>query len=315
MILVTGSTGLVGRRVAAELRARGHPVRCLVHTLARGSVLGESGAELCTGDVLDVPSLARALRGVEAVIHLVAIIREKGSPTFQQVNHEGTRNVVEAARAAGVRRLVYVSALGAADNPRFRFLYSKWQAEREVIQRGVEFTILRPSLLFGEGDEFFNTLAGVVKVLPVIPVIGHGQTSFQPLAAEDLARCVAVSLERSELVNQVVEMGGPEQFTYNQLLDLVQETLGVRRLKARVPLPLMRPLIRGMGWVLPRPPVTVQQLELLNVNSVTGFDNVERRFGFKPRSPRGNISYVRKLSYWDALRTTFGFIPRHIRDH
>ena len=315
MILVTGSTGFVGRRVVAELRARGHAVRCLVHTPARSEVIQGDGVEISYGDVLDPSSLVPALEGVSDVVHLVAVIREKGSLTFRRVNHLGTRNVVEAARAAGVERLVYLSGIGASDNPRLRFLYFKGQAEQEVAQGGMAYTILRPSLLFGEGDEFFNTLAGLVKAMPAVPIAGDGQALFQPMAVDELARCVALCFEQEELANQVVELGGPEHLTYDRLIDLVAETLGVRRVKMHVPLPLMRRIVQLMELTLPRPPATTQQLDLLSIENTTGLDNVERWFGFRPRPVRGNIDYIQRLSYRDALGTAFGFIPRHIRDH
>ncbi len=313
MILVTGAAGFLGRHVVKTLRQAGHPVRALLHT-GRPEAVTPYGAEPCYGDVRDITSLHQAMVGAEAVVHLAAIIREKGRATFQGVNHQGTANVIAAAQEAGVQRILHLSVIGAQDNPRYPYLRSKWQGEQAVIQGGVPYTILRPSFLFGEGDEFFNLLAGVVKALPLVPIAGSGKARFQPIWVEDVARCVELGLSTGRLVDQTIKIGGSEHFTYDGLIDLVAATLGARRVKVHVPLPLMGFLATMMG-VLPRPPVTRQQLAMLAVDSVTQLDAVERYFGFQPRPISGNLDYVRRLTYVDAVKATLGGLPRHIRDH
>jgi NADH dehydrogenase len=313
MILVTGAAGFLGRHVVNTLRQAGHPVRALLHT-GRAEVVAPRGVELCYGDVRDITSLRHATLGAEAVVHLVAIIREKGRATFQSVNHQGTANVVAAAKEAGVRRFIHLSVIGAQDSPHYPYLRSKWQGEQAVIQGGVPYTILRPSLLFGEGDEFFNLLAGVVKALPLVPIAGSGKARFQPIWVEDVASCVEQALSTDRLVDQTIEIGGPEHFTYDGLMDLVATTLGARPVKVHVPLPLMGLLATMMG-VLPRSPVTRQQLAMLAIDDVTQLDSVERHFGFQPRSLRGSLDYVRKLTYLDAVKATLGALPKRLRDH
>ncbi|MSQ07096.1 MAG: NAD-dependent epimerase/dehydratase family protein, partial [Dehalococcoidia bacterium] len=209
-VLVTGATGFLGRRVVRELLDRGHRVRALVHTPGREALLPPGSVTVHQGSVSQPESLAAACWGVDAVVHLVAIIRRSKGASFDDVNRQGTANVVAAAKAAGgVQKLVHVSVIGAADNPALPYLQSKWQGEQAVVNSGVPYTILRPSLLFGEGDEFLNTLAGLVRVLPVVPVVGSGRNQFQPIAAEDLAKCVALALERPPLNGQTIEIGGP----------------------------------------------------------------------------------------------------------
>ncbi len=313
MILVTGAAGFLGRHVVKTLRQAGRPVRAHLHT-GRAEVVTPYGAELCYGDVRDIASLRQAVAGTDAVVHLVSTIREKGGATFQSINHQGTANVVAAAQAAGVRRFVHLSVIGAQDSPRYPYLFSKWQGEQAVVQGGIPYTILRSSFLFGEGDAFFNLLAGVVKALPLVPIAGPGKARFQPIWVEDVARCVGQALSSDRLVDQTVEIGGPEHFTYDELMDLVAATLGARRVKVHVPLPLMGLLATMMG-VLPRAPVTRQQLAMLAIDDVTQLDSVERHFGFQPRSLRGSLDYVRTLTYLDAVKATLGALPRHIRDH
>jgi NADH dehydrogenase len=132
MILVTGATGFVGRRVVRALASGGHAVRALVHTESSARVLPARDVELARGDVLDPQSLRRACEGVDSIIHLVAIVREVGSRTFRRVNHEGTRDLLEAATAAGVTRFIHASTLGAGSDPAIPYLYSRWMAEQEV---------------------------------------------------------------------------------------------------------------------------------------------------------------------------------------
>ncbi|MBI4337214.1 MAG: complex I NDUFA9 subunit family protein [Chloroflexi bacterium] len=315
MILITGATGYVGRHLVPALqRARVGPLRCLAHASAKSASLQQSAVEWVHGDVGDPDSLRRAMQGVTTVVHLVAVIRERPpAVTFQTVNVDGARNVVEAAKAAGVAHFVHMSTIGAQDNPAYPYLRSRWLAEHAVVRSGLPYTILRASILFGEGDEFFPLLAAPVKALPVVPIAGDGKARFQPLAVDDLARCLAKVVSQAGPQGKVLELGGPEQFTYEGLVDLVGETLGVRRWKVHVLLPLMRAAAWVMEHTQPYPPVTLQQLKVLPVDNVTALDSVQAQFGFVPRSPRGNINHIRQVSRADAWLTLLGSMPRRLR--
>ena len=167
-VLVTGATGFLGRRVVQELLNHQYEVRCLVHTPGRERIFADRSVDVQYGNVLDADALASACQGMESVIHTVAIIRQRRGATFDQINRQGTANLVAAAKeAGGVRHFIHISALGASNTPGYRYLYSKWQGEREVIDSGLSYTIFRPSLIFGEGDEFLNALAGLVRVFPL----------------------------------------------------------------------------------------------------------------------------------------------------
>ena len=243
----------------------------------------EEGVELCHADVTDVDSVKAAMDGVDGVVHLVAIIREQGSFTFERVNHQGTANVAAAAREAGVRSFVQLSAIGATDDQKLPYLQSKWRGEQAIVQSGVPYTILRGSILFGEGDEFINTLAGVVKAFPLVPVAGNGRVRFQPIHVQDVAQCIVQALEREDLRGQTIEVGGPSYLTYDQILDTIATTCGRRRWKAHVPVPLMRGLVKVMERTLPHPPATSHQLSMLAFDNIAQVDTVEQVFGFTPR--------------------------------
>ncbi len=292
MILVTGGSGFIGRRVVSRLADGGSNLR----VLARGQRHADlpEGVEVARGDVVSGEGLPEAMAGVEKVVHLVAIIRESGGQTFEANIWRGTEKVVEAAKAAEVKKLVYVSAIGAQDNPTYRYLHAKWQAERAVKLSGLPYTILRPSIVFGEGDEFINALAGLVRYNPVVPVAGDGKARFQPIWVEDLVTCIVACLDEDAHAGQTLEIGGPEQLTYDELLDVVKEALGRSRIKVHVPLAVMRPLAQVMEWVLPKPPVTGEQLKMLALDNIAETDSVMRHFGIQPRRLADSLDYIKR---------------------
>lgn len=315
MILVTGATGFVGRHLVRTLVSAGHPVRAMVHTPSRAGALPTDGVETIQGDVLTPGSLDEAMAGAHAVVHLVAVIRERGRLTFQRVNYEGTRNVLAAASSAGVARFVHASDIGATSDPSYPYLYSRWMAEQEVARGVIPYTIVRFSFVFGPGDEFINRIAALIKLSPIVPLVGNGLSRFQPIAVEDAARCLASALEREDAVGKTIEAGGPDHYTYEVLVDLVAETLGARIVKVDAPAPLMGALAAVGEAFMARPPATREQLKMLTLDSVAELDSVRRAFGFEPRPLKGNIGYISHISFVDALKMNLGMMPAHVRDH
>jgi NADH dehydrogenase len=243
-------------------------------------------------DVISSAGLAEALRGCDAVVHLVAIIREKGRQTFTRVNAQGTANVARAAADAGVGHLVHISAIGVEPDPRYAYLASKWEGEQAVSGGTVPFTVLRPSLVFGPGDGFFTVLAKLIRLNPVVPVVGDGRALFQPIAVSDLARIVTLCIERGPS-GAVHEVGGPDQLTYEQIIDIIKaETGRVRRRNVHVPVAAMLPLATIFEKVLPNPPVTPGQLRLLEKQNVTRLDAVPTQFGFEPLAFAEHCEYL-----------------------
>ncbi len=313
-IFVTGATGFVGRHVVPSLMESGHAVRILARGPVRPHLLPE-GVEVSRGSLTDQEGLEASLSGVDAVVHLVAIIRERGEATFDSVNHLGTARLAKAARNAGVSRFVLMGAIGAVDDPRFPYLQSKWRGEQALIQSGLPYTILRGSIIFGEGDEFVNALAGLVRVFPLVPVIGGGKVRFQAIHVEDVARSIARTLEMDETRNRIIEIGGPQHITYDGILDAIAETYGSKRWKMHAPIGLMRPIVKLMEKLLPHPPATSQQLNMLEFDNIAETDAVSKEFGFSPRPLMGNIDYIRKVSFLDGVKMVLGRMPSHIRDH
>ncbi len=292
MILVTGGSGFIGRRVVSRLGEAGHRVR----VLARGQRQADlpDGVESVQVNVVSGQGLSQAMDGVQKVVHLVAIIRESRDQTFRGVIRRGTERTVEAAKVAGVKKFVYVSAIGAQDNPTYPYLHAKWQAERAVTLSGLKHTILRPSIVFGAGDEFINALAGLVRYNPVVPVAGDGKARFQPIWVEDLVTCIVACLDEGAHDGETLEVGGPEHLTYDEMLDTVKDALGRSRLKAHVPLAVMRPLAQAMEWLLAKPPVTREQLKMLALDNTTETDSVMRSFGVQPRRLADSLDYIQR---------------------
>lgn len=292
MILVTGGTGFIGQRLVARLVEGGEKVRVLARGVRQARL--PQGVEVVKGDVRTGEGLPQAMEGVERVVHLVAIIREVGDQTFDGVIGQGTKNVVDAAKAVGVKKFVHQSALGARDDPYYRYHKAKWDAEQAVIQSGLRYTILRPSLVFGPGDEFFTPLAALVRWNPVVPIAGDGRTRFQPIWLEDVVTCLLQCLKEGVHDDTIVEIGGPEHLTYDALVDVVKAIIGARRLKAHIPIFLMRPIASLMEFALPRPPVTREQLKMLAIDNITEVDAVPRQFGFPPRRLADGLDYLKR---------------------
>ncbi len=315
LVLVTGSTGFLGRRVVSQLQERRHAVRCLVHTPGGERLFPDRTPEFYYGNVSDTEALSEAANGVDIVIHLVAIIRQTRRATFESINHLGTANVVAAAKQAGVKHIIHVSANRVTADTKFRYQYSKWQGEQEVITSGLPYTILRPTLMFGRGDEFLNTMAGLARIFPAAPIVGPGRNRYQPIEVEDAARCLALLVDRDDLKGRSLDIGGPEQLSYNEIVSIVARTLGKRSWRLHVPVWFVYLATLAMQLIQPHPPVTMDQFKMLGIRNVGEPGIVEETFGFTPKSMEGNIEYIRSVTVSDGLKIAMGSMPSRIRSH
>jgi len=300
-VLLTGGTGFVGRAVLTALLEHGDQVVQLVRPgRSAGNTetwLNQAGhIQLAIGDVLDPSSLEAAAKDCEAVIHLVGIIREQAQKgmTFERLHVEATRNVIAAAQKQGVRHMIHMSALGARPGATSAYHRSKYEAEQLVIQSGLTYTIFRPSVIFGPDDEFVNMLADLVR-LPLTPVIGSGEYLLQPVARQTVAEIFVQSLRNTEAHNRIFEAGGPEQLTYNQILDAIGQALGKPHVrKWHMPLGVMKPMIKMMEG-LPFFPITTTQLTMLLEGNVCEDSEALYRVFNTPAIPfqEGIATYLR----------------------
>ena len=282
MILVTGATGFVGRQLVKRLRQEGLAVRAIVRNPAKATELTDLGVEAAAGDISDQPSLDAAAKGCERVIHLVGIIQEGRGFTFRSVHVEGTARVLEAAKKAGMKQFFFQSALGTRENAKSEYHKTKWEAEQLVKASGLSYTILRPSLIYGSGDLFTIRLADMIKRSPFLPVIGPGRSKIQPIFIDDVVTCMVKAVKDDKFLNKIFEIGGPEQLTYEEVTRSIAEALGVRRPTVHMPLLFMKTLAAIGEKVLPTPPVTTDQLIMLQEDTVCGMKDIREGFGVEP---------------------------------
>ncbi|MBM7856016.1 NADH dehydrogenase [Desulfohalotomaculum tongense] len=292
MILVTGATGYVGRHVVKALADTGEKVRCLVRNTKDANL---PGVELVHGDVTDQVSLAVACTGVDTVIHLVAIIREGKGITFEDINIKGTQNLLSAAKESKVKHFVHISALGANTNPKYKYAYSKGVAEVEVVNSGLKYTVLRPSVIFGPGFGFVDRLLQTLRMMPtVVALPGDGSVKFQPIWVKDVAECIVRVIENQERYkNKIIDIGGPEHLTYEQMLDILMEVTGIKKAKIPVPMPLVHIAAKFMQYFMEDPPVTTVELAQLDTDNITDIHAVKKHFGFTPTRYADGLEYIK----------------------
>src|SRR5918996_958991 len=290
-IAVIGATGFVGSHVVPHLVREGHRVVAVSRGGRRMTGWGDA-VDARAANVETGTGLGDALAGADAVVHLVAIPRETGGRRFDAVNVEGTRRVVDAATAAGLRRMVHLSVLGVTDDPRLRYLRSKWDGEQLVRQSDLDWVVLRPSIMFGEGDGFFNLIKTTLTWWSpgVIAIPGRGEERFQPLSVDDLAIAVERSLTEPERFGNVYELGGPDYWSYREIVDEVMRVTGKRRLKLNLPVGLLSALTTVTDRVLPIFPVSHDQIGSLGRPNFTDADAFERAFGVRPQPM--DLSYL-----------------------
>ena len=262
-ILVTGATGFVGPKIVKALRDDERPVRCLVRDRSRARTLEQWGCELVEGDVTDAQSLRTAVRGCDAVVHLVAII--VGKPRdFERVMTDGTRNLVDAAGEEGIRRFVLMSALGVNEETKDVVPYfgAKWQMERLVKESELEYVIFRPSFIFGRDGGVLPTFIRLARFAPLTPIVGPGTQRIQPIWVDDAAAYFAKSIDLPAAANETFELGGPDAVTWNELYDTIKNVLRIRRPNVHLPFGFMKAQATLLER-LPGAPITRDQVKML----------------------------------------------------
>lgn len=271
IVTVFGGSGFIGRHVIRALADRGWRVRnaCRRPDLAQHlQPLGSVGQIVSVqANVRNEASVRAACAGADAVINLVAIMHESGRQTFEEVHVEGARRVAEAAAAAGAKSFVHMSALGASAQSGSRYARSKAAGEEAVLKAYPDAVVLRPSVVFGPEDAFFNRFASLARFTPVLPLIGGGHTRFQPIFAGDVAEAVAASLDGKAKKGGAYELGGPEIRTLREVFEYILEVTGRKRLL--LPLPFFAASFKaGFLELLPNPILTKDQVTLLKSDNV-----------------------------------------------
>ncbi len=311
MILITGASGYVGSHLTKRLVADGYRVRALVRNKPRAQEeerLEGLEIEWVEGDVTKPETLVNAFNEVEAVIHTVAIAIEKSDRKYEQINYQGTVNLVDAARKAGVSRFLNMSQLGAASHLPYRFLASKGKAQDYVAASGLDWTAFRPCVIWGPEDEFANTFAKLIPLSPLIyPIVGDENTKFQPVWVEDVVTCFIKALSDRETIGKEYELGGPEILTLEEIERRTLKAVGARRQMLHFPMPLLRIIVVLLEMLLPNPPITRSLLELLEVSNVTE-ENAIHQFVSEPRpfTVENIASYMRNFRLKNTLSQFMG---------
>ncbi len=279
LVTVFGGTGFLGRYVVRELARRGWRVRAAVRRPDLGRSLMPYGA---VGQIMAVQanlrpqyrwSVERALQNADAAVNLVGILSQGGKQTFTSVQAEGAGIVADCARAAGITNLVHVSALGADANSKSIYAQTKAAGEQTVLSTLPGAVIMRPSVVFGQDDAFFNKFAGMAEMMPFLPLVGGGHTRFQPVYVVDVAEAIANAIEGKAQPGATYELGGPEVMSFKDILELVLKETGRKRLLLPLPFPIAKVQARLLQ-LLPSPPLTVDQVELLKADSVVTSESV-----------------------------------------
>jgi NADH dehydrogenase len=287
-VLVTGASGFIGQPLVRRLLEHGHTVRALIR---RPPGSNTPGLEVVAGDMTDHASLDRACEGMEAIVHLACATGVADPGVVRAVNVEGTRVLLEAAKRHGVRRFVFISTISARRRRRGPYGQTKLEGEELVAQSGLEWVILRPSLVYGSSKiGLFATLAAYLRSLPVVPVIGNGQIELDPVHVEDVNAVTEECLTRADVVGKAYDVLGPERVTFNDFLALVSRSLGVKKPIVHIPGPVALTMAGVLGMVSKKPPVSVDNV--LGMISPADVDREPLRRDF----PREWITLERGLS-------------------
>jgi len=271
LVTVFGGSGFVGRHVVAHLARDGWQVRVAVRRPDEALFLKPAGVvgqiTPLAANIRDQESVARAIAGADAVVNLVAILHESGKQRFQALQAEGAARLAEAARSTGARHFVQVSAIGADAASNSAYARTKAAGEQAVLRAFPQAVILRPSIIFGPEDGFFNRFAAMAMTSPFLPLIGGGRTRFQPVYVGDVAAAVAAALRLPAAQGKTYELAGPSIYTFRELLEIMLAEIGRKRLLLPIPFAVAG-LMGAVMQCLPRPQLTMDQVRLLKRDNV-----------------------------------------------
>jgi uncharacterized protein YbjT (DUF2867 family) len=289
-VLVTGASGYVGRRLVPALIDAGYTVRALVRDPAHAAL--PSTVEAVKGDVTDASGLTTASRDVSTVVNLAAVTADRRPPRggYDAVNADGPANVAAAARQVGVERIVQIGGIDTSTGPPGPYLAGRRRGEAAIVDSGIPWAVLQPSIMFGGADAaFVHAMARLVRRAPVVPVPGDGKLLLQLVWVEDVVRCLVALVRDRNMVGRH-PIGGPDELSYDEQLDIIGSALGKKHVrKLHLPLGAMR-LQASLLQVLPKPPLTPAALELFASDNVAGVDAIPSQFGFEPRSFRAHLA-------------------------
>lgn len=319
MILVTGATGFIGRHLIRQLMADHRPIRVLLPEYRAHDLPWDTTSpyapEVIIGTILDEEAVFKAVTGAHTIIHLESAQWWGRLRNLERVDVSGTSNLITYARSARVGRIIYLSQLGATPSSAYSLHRIKGRAEELVRSSGLAFTILRSGIVYGEDDAFINHIAMMLVSNPLLFLMpGQGESALHPIYIDDLVRCITLSLESIDAVDNVLEVGGPEYTTFEDLLLTIMRVTRMYRLIIPLPPYLLRLITSLYNFILPRTLMTPQWLDILAVNRTTQLGNVFDYFGFQPRRLEDTlVTYLpKKRLLFDLVRYSLRRRPRSI---
>jgi NADH dehydrogenase len=295
-IAIIGGSGFLGKYIATEALKQGYLISIISRMPERAESIKTDGfagqAQFISANIRDINSVSKAIKNADIVINLVGILYEKGKQTFETVHKNFPTELAKVCKEQNKDLLIHLSALGI-DKSSLKSSYakSKLAGEDGIKDSFSKFIIFRPSVIFGPEDNFFNQFAWLAKFSPILPLFGFGKTKFQPVYVDDVANCIIASINNKNAVSKTFELGGPEVFSFKELLKLVLEF--VERKRILLPIPLFIAKIKGAVLsLLPVPPFTKDQMKLLEFNNVV-LDN-KNNFSFFNIQPKSVYEIVPK---------------------
>ena len=271
----------MGRNLVSRLMKGGYPVTILTHKTPPIESK-EGGVSYTEGSVGDLDALRRTFDGAAAVFHLVGIIAETKSKTFETTVVEGTKNVVEACRKSGVAKIIYLSAMGTSVDAPTVYHRTKYAAEQAVALSGIEYVILRPSVIYGPGDGFVSLLTRMIKASPITPVIGDGRYRLQPVYIDDVVSAMIKSLTLASASGRIIELGGPEKLEYLEILNIIRSVLNKRQVNFHIPVWVMKPIAFFLEKIARPAPITRDQLIMMEMGNTGDISQMIELFSINP---------------------------------
>ncbi|HEX2995826.1 MAG TPA: NAD-dependent epimerase/dehydratase family protein [Anaerolineales bacterium] len=303
MILVTGATGFIGRALVRHLSETGLQVRVLLRAAPKSPRLPRGvPVEVAVVSLTEERSVRAALRGVDEIYHLSSAATEGRRGSLMKTDIEGTRVLAQVAASAEIKRLIFLSHIGADRASAFPVQKAKGIAEEHIRKSGVPYTIIRSSVVFGPEDRFTNNLSRLLRMSPgIFPIPGDGRTMLQPLWVEDLVTCMTWALQNPEMVNQTYEIGGGEYFTLRQVLETLMNVGHIRRLLVPLPTPYVRALLVTLDAFIPNFNVSTYWLDYAAVNRTCPVDNMPRTFGLMPARFGYRLDYLARKPWYSTV--------------
>ena len=303
MILVTGSTGFIGSILVRKLVESGQEVRLLLRPSPQSPRLPMGlSVDVAVSSLNDERSLRAAMVGVDTVYHLAGVERQGAYADLMKVDIQGTQAVARAAKDAGVERFFFLSHLGADRASAYPILKAKAIAEESIRRSGIGYTIIRSAVVYGADDGFTTALAGLIATVPMIYLIpGDGRTLIQPLWVEDLVTCLIWALDNETIINETIEIGGPEYLTFRQVLEMVMQAIDINRTLISTRPPYLRGLTVFLESLFPGLPVSVYWLDYLATNRTCTLDTIVRTFNLMPARMSQNLDYLKEQDWRQSL--------------